>query len=116
MKNIINTTPHLITMIDSEGTVYSIPSHCLLNAKAIETKSGFDRFGNELVKTSFVASAEAIAQLEEIEKENPESIIIGSIIAAQAFPGRVYAMIPAPGFERVAPNEKRMRDDKFTIF
>jgi hypothetical protein len=25
-------------------------------------------------------------------------------------------MVPAPGFERVPPAEKRMRDDKFTTF
>lgn len=43
-------------------------------------------------------------------------IIIGSIIAAQAYPGKVCAMIPAPGHERVPPAEKRMRTDKFTIF
>lgn len=43
-------------------------------------------------------------------------LVIGSIIAAQAYPGLVVAMIPAPGYERVAPSEKRMRPDKFTVF
>ena len=59
------------------------------------------------------ASEEA---LTKIERENPGAVIVGSIIAAQAFPGRVLAMIPVPGFERVPPAEKRMRDDKFTTF
>ena len=54
--------------------------------------------------------------LDEIEKAYPGAFIIGSIIAAQAFPGRVLAMVPAPGFERVPPAEKRMRADKFSIF
>lgn len=42
--------------------------------------------------------------------------IVGSIIAAQAYPGEVVAMTPAPGYERVAPAEKRMNPHKFTIF
>lgn len=42
--------------------------------------------------------------------------VVGSIIAAQAYPGRVVAMTPVPGFERVSPAEKRMRCDKFTTF
>ena len=63
--------------------------------------------------SAFVTREKALAKLEQ---ENPDAIIIGSIIAAQAFPGRVLAMVPAPGFERVPPAEKRMRDDKFTVF
>lgn len=43
-------------------------------------------------------------------------VIVGSIIAAQAYPGDVAGVCPVPGFERVAPSEKRMRCDKFTIF
>lgn len=42
--------------------------------------------------------------------------IIGSIIAAKAFPGVVFGMTPAKGFERVAPAEKRMNPSKFTTF
>ena len=43
-------------------------------------------------------------------------VVIGSIIAAQAYPGRVFAMTPALGYERVPPAEKRMNPDKFTVF
>ncbi|GAH77449.1 unnamed protein product, partial [marine sediment metagenome] len=48
--------------------------------------------------------------------ENPNAIIIGSIISAQAYPGEVFAMTPAPGFERVPPDQKRMNPFKFTMF
>ena len=40
----------------------------------------------------------------------------GLIIAAQAYPGRVLGMCPAPGYERVAPAEKRMTAQKFTVY
>ncbi len=43
-------------------------------------------------------------------------LIVGSIIAAQAYPGDVVAMVPALGYERVPPEEKRMRADKFTCY
>jgi len=43
-------------------------------------------------------------------------VIVGSIITAQAYPGRVVAMTPAPGYERVPTAEKRMNPDKFTVF
>jgi hypothetical protein len=51
-----------------------------------------------------------------LEQSAPKLIIVGSIIAAEAYPGEVVAMCPVPGYERVAPSEKRMRCDKFTIF
>jgi hypothetical protein len=82
----------------------------------VEEKSGVGPGGVELVKTRFVADPASEQDLAALEAKNPGSIIVGSIIAAQAFPGRVLAMVPAPGFERVPPAEKRMRDDKFTVF
>lgn len=70
----------------------------------------------QFVRTRFVADEESAALLGEIEKTYPGAFVIGSIIAAQAFPGRVLAMVPVPGYERVAPEQKRMRADKFTVF
>lgn len=48
--------------------------------------------------------------------ESGADLVVGSIIAARAYPGQVVAMVPAEGFERVAPAKKRMRPDKFTAF
>lgn len=41
-------------------------------------------------------------------------VIVGSIIAAQAYPGVVFGGVAAPGYERVA--EKRILPDKFVVF
>ncbi len=111
---IINTTPHPITFEDDGNLVFIPVSGILINAKVIETivKSGIPT----LVKTSFVSSEEDEKKLQQIEKDFPGIIPIGSILAAQAFPGRVFAMTSMPGFERVAPAEKRMNPNKFTIF
>lgn len=114
---IINTTPHPIRFQSASGEVYEVPPcGVLINARAVEESAGRHPSGVELVRTKFVpdpASEEALARLEA---ENTGAIIVGSIIAAQAFPGRVLALVPAPGFERVPPEQKRMRDDKFTTF
>ncbi len=117
MKKIINTTPHSITMQSAGGNVYQVePCGVIISARPVEEPAGTHPSGAELVRTKFVATPEAEKELTTLELENPGAIIIGSIIAAQAFPGRVLAMVPAPGFERVPPAEKRMRDDKFTVF
>lgn len=114
---ILNTTPHTITMMSQDGTVYEVPPcGTIISAKAKEEAAGQHPGGAELVRTRFIAEAANEAALAKLETENPGAIIIGSIIAAQGFPGRVVAMIPAPGFERVPTDQKRMRDDKFTVF
>ena len=117
MKKIINTTPHVIRFQSAAGEVYELePSGVLVNARPMEEAAGTHPSGAELVRTSFEADPTSEETLANLERENPGAVIVGSIIAAQAFPGRVLAMVPAPGFERVPPAEKRMRDDKFTVF
>ena len=116
-KIILNATPHPVTMVSQEGEVYTVePCGTLINARPVEEFAGTHTSGAELVRTRFVADPASEEALARLEQENPGAVIIGSIIAAQAFPGRVLAMVPAPGFERVPPAEKRMRDDKFTTF
>ncbi len=114
---IINTTPHVIRFQNAAGDVYEVePSGVLINARPVEEPAGVHPSGAELVRTKFVPDPASEEALAELERKNPGAVIIGSIIAAQAFPGRVLAMVPAEGFERVPPDQKRMRDDKFTVF
>jgi hypothetical protein len=105
--------------VECKPDTYILPTYrsdAIINATVIEEFVRNCPGGAELVFTRFEASAHEERKLTRIEKQNPGAIIVGSIIAAQAFPGRVYATIPAPGFERVPPAEKRMRDDKFLVF
>lgn len=117
---VINTTPHAITMKDVTGELVSVESDSslLINAQAKEEKVS-DLF----VKTVFESTENGWNKIKEIKETFSELyhdgetlVIIGSIIAAQAYPGEVVAMVPVPRFERVAPTEKRMRCDKFTVF
>lgn len=106
---VFNATPHQITFW-SEGwdAPISVPTDEVINANPVETPHGCLQpqqspdWGNVwLVRTEFVgddAGREVIARAKAAGAE----IIVGSIVAAQAYPGDVVAMIPAPGFERVA--------------
>lgn len=114
---IINATPHSVTIQDTDETPITVPSSVVLNAKA-EEKQVSDLF----VKTVFVPTEEGKAIISDIKNAFKSQIrtgtlvIVGSMIAAQAYPEDVVAMTPVPGYERVKPAKKRMRCDKFTTF
>ncbi len=112
---ILNTTPHAITLADADGQNPQVIEPCgtLLNATAQEIPVESTIPGVELVETRFVGNEEGEAFLTSVPTG---TIVIGSMIAAQAYPGRVMALVPCSGFERVPIAEKRMRRDKFTVF
>lgn len=114
---VLNTTPHPLTMQDTDGELVTVPTSVLINAKATE-KAVDDLF----VETVFVGTPEGKEAIRDIEGTYAKTgcsdrlIIVGSIIAAQAYKGKVVGLCPVLGYERVAPSEKRMRCDKFTVF
>ena len=116
---VVNTTPHSVTLQDLDGTLKQVPQcGALVNAKAVEAQ-----VNDMYVSTSFCgdeAGRQTIADIKhwfaETGKTGERLVILGSIVAAQAYPGDVVAMVPVPGYERVAPPEKRMRCDRFTVF
>ena len=112
--SVINVTPHPIRFQDGDELVEVEPSGVIINARIEErvVKEGVPM----LVTSTFKPDKDSEEALSKIEKEHPGVLVVGSVIAAQAFPGRVVGMVPVEGFERVPPEEKRMRSDKFTIF
>ena len=112
---VLNATPHPISFLDGNELVIVQPSGATL--KAAPQEEIVDSYGQaDLVKTIFAPSPEGEEELKTIQRGAPNCLVIGSIISAQAYPGRVVAMTPAPGHERVPPAEKRMSIWKFTIF
>lgn len=117
---VCNTTPHPVTIQDVTGELVTVePSEDFV----INTKVKEEQMSPLLVKTVFEATEDGEKRLRSIERcfsefyrDGGVLAVVGSIIAAQAYPGRVVAMTPVPGFERVSPAEKRMRCDKFTAF
>lgn len=114
---IINTTPHIISIQNIDGTLITVPTSVILNASTEE-----EAVNDLFVKTNFVGTSQGRAMIADIKgthaslHDGTRLVIVGSMIAARAYPGDVVALCPVPGYERVAPAEKRMRCDKFTVF
>lgn len=67
------------------------------------------------VRTRFVGSEEGETVARQALRDGAD-VVVGSIVAAQAYPGLVVGMTPAAGFERVPPAKKRMNPRKFVTF
>lgn len=117
MKNIVNVTPHSIKFRGADGEEYEVsPSGTILGAKFEDEPVG-ERAGATLVRIRVVPAPGAEEKLVAIETANPGAIVVDSLTGAQAFPGRVFALIAVPGQERgTAPGDRRYRDDRFTTF
>ena len=113
--SIFNATPHPINFL-YDGQVIEVASDFVISATVQEEVVRTDHDGIEYVRTTFAGNAEGEALIRATYDAHDQCVIVGSIIAAQAYPGRVMAMVPAPGFERVPPAEKRMLATKFTTF
>ena len=111
---VFNATPHTINFGVGDE-VKEVPASVAINATPAEEMVS-NANGVELVKTVFKGTEEGWAIIKAMHDSCPEAIIVGSIIAAQAYPGDIVALTPCPGFERVPPAEKRMNPHKFTTF
>lgn len=116
--SVVNTTPHPINMVSSDLSLQvTVPcSGVLINAKAVTlpVSSGMD--GVKFQHTSFVPDADTMTALTAFKDSNPDVVIIGSLIAAQAYPGLVVAMVAHPDYMRVAPADKKMLIDTYTVY
>lgn len=121
----INTTQHPINMAfnDNSDEVYVIPQSGLFtNAKSIhKIVSKKCVKGIEFVETSFEKDNLVKEELDILRNmfhdRGYEVIIIGSMVAAQAYGSLVKALTPCTGYEKVnETSKKRMRLDKFIIF
>lgn len=122
---VVNTTPHSLTMQEFTGELVSVPSSpdYLVNAQVVEAQTEDPLFVTPTYKGTdkggaLIAHIEDWFQLHVDEGAFPEDsvlVIVGSAIAMQAYKGKIAGLCPVPEYERVAPAEKRMRCDKFSI-
>lgn len=112
---VINCTPHVVIFIHDGRGIYAEPSGAKLSTNPVErvvVKKG----GADIVGTVFEPSEDGLGEIAVIEEADPKLLIVGPIISAQAYTGKVYGMTSAPGFERVAVDQKRMNPSKFTVY
>ena len=116
---IINTTMHPITFQCADGSLVVIPPtpEYVINAEIDNSETHHDdRRHADFVTPRFNADRSIARALENFLDAYPDVILAGSLIAAQAYPRLICAMIPVPGFERVPPDQKRMDPHKWTEY
>ena len=115
---VVNTTPHAINMVTSDLTVQvAVPaSGVLINATAETQPVDSGIAGVKFQRTTFIPNAETMDALKAFKVQHPDVVVIGSLIAAQAYPGLVVAMVAHPDFMRVAPSDKKMLIDTYTVY
>lgn len=119
---VFNATPHIIRFFDGVNLI-EVETDEVINATVSEKIVYVDKLGADeayddevfFVTPHFLDNDEGWETIEKAKNAGAD-LIIGSIIAAQAYPGSVFGMVPYPGFERVDNDKKRMRIDTFTIF
>lgn len=114
---IVNATAHAINFQKRSGRIYKVePCGVILSAMMVEEIEGEHESGPQLISSKFVPTVEGEKDLSRLERENPGKIIVGSIIAAQTYPGRVFSLVMVPGCERVPAPYKRAWDYKFATW
>lgn len=116
--NFINCTPHPCTLQDKDGNVYQIESDPVAKAaltakmeEVIREDQGIE--GIEFVSSKPIGTKEGFEYLQNIPGN---TLVLSSLITAQAYGFPCVGMVPVEGFERVPPDQKRMRDWKFNIY
>lgn len=116
--SVVNTTPHAVTMVNADLSLQTtVPvSGALINAKAVTSSVDSGISGVKYQHTSFVADQNTMDTLKAFKAQYPNVVIIGSLIAAQAYPGLVVAMVAHHDYMRVAPQDKKMLIDTYTVY
>ena len=115
---ILVASPHPVNFYDekSEDNKFVVPGGTLVvSARPVEVVVRTE--GNvEYITTKFVGDPATEWRLRRILDQIPGLVIVGSNIAAQAYPGLVCGLVPMKGFERRPPAEKRMDPNRFNVY
>jgi len=112
---IFNATPHSIRFWkEGWSEPVEVETDAIVSARVQEEIISIEN-GVTFVTTTFMPIKDENYN-KAFEAYKSGAIVVGSIIAAQAFPSVLVTITPAPGFERVPPDQKRMNPDKFTVF
>lgn len=111
---VFNSCNHAVTFQDGDKPV-SVPQGYLINADFKETPHS-EKGAATIVRFKPVPREDNEQFLKWFYEQHPDVLVVGSQIAANAYPGYVYVMTPEPGYERVRDGQKRKSIHKFTTF
>lgn len=113
---IFNVTPHDLNFVMSDGEVVRVQSDGVVNAAPsttdIEVTNKYT-----LVSVKFYPTQEGSELIENIRRKDADALIVGSVLAAQAYPGLVVTPVPyAKGSSSFDKRLRLVRSDRFTIY
>jgi hypothetical protein len=115
---IFNATPHKLNFYDpiTEEVTVAKPD-ITINTKPVETVVKHWQ-GAKFVTVAYKPERNGGSLIKNILKSNPEMVIVGSVLAAMAYPGEVVASIPLKGGDRLKSktSSRRVYSDRFTTF
>ena len=113
-NTIFNSMPHPVTFLFPDGKEIKVFPDAVISARW-EEEHVENVKGAELVSATPLPTEEGYETIKSAKAAGAD-IIAGSIVAAQAYPGDVVAMVDHPDYFRMPPEEKRVLPDKFTVF
>lgn len=108
---IYNTTPHELTFQMDDGTIEHVPTdivlHCQPDVKLKEQNELY-----QVTSIKFLTDSRGQELIDWVKREYPGVVIVGSLIAAQAYAEQVVTCVPCKkngkrrsfGYKYVRPN------------
>jgi hypothetical protein len=112
---VVNVTPHDFVFYE-DGWIepITVPTDEVINAMPI-TENIKKGTGYHFVHVTYHKTDEGIEIIKEIRENHPDAVIVGSIIAAQAYPGEVVAPTPYKS-TRYDKSMRLVKPNRFTVF
>ena len=112
-RKLINVCPHDINFSDKRGVhTYTLRQTGVI-LSGTEKDEYMENFPYKVFKRTFHPTEIGLEILKKLEEEYPWYLIVGSKIAAQAYPGQVVSLVPCVGTDRKL---KMMREGFFRSF
>lgn len=113
---IFNATTHDL-FFDVNGVEVTVKQDGVLHAGIIYTVEKRTEHYEIVSGQRFTQLLTGKEMIRKAREQHPEVLIVGSAIAAQAYPGEVVACVPVQRrHDRGAVNKRIMRSDRFTSF
>lgn len=111
---VFNATAHeLVFYHEQWQEPVKVASEEIINAKnftqTVQTGEGY-----VLVTMKFLENPEGREVIDRIKKHHPKTLIVGSIIAAQAYAGDVVAPVPYRS-QRIDKSKRYVKANRFTV-
>lgn len=116
---IVNATPHVLVFWSPDWKEeVRVESDTIINARPLTRFHSRARDNENVVFSSvqYVEKEQGREILDDLRKEHPNAIIVGSILAAQAYPEEVCAPVPYVQKTRDRKGEQKLNPYLFTIF